>query len=74
MRGRVVILGGGVVGINAAKMATGMGAVVTILDVDQARLAYLDDIFGTAVTTLMSNSRISRRQWFRPICLWVRYW
>lgn len=56
MRGRVVILGGGVVGINAAKMATGMGAVVTILDVDQARLAYLDDIFGTAVTTLMSNS------------------
>jgi alanine dehydrogenase len=54
-RGRVVIIGGGVVGINSAKMAVGLGAEVTILDVNQARLAYLDDIFGSRVSTLMSN-------------------
>jgi len=54
-RGRVTIIGGGVVGINSAKMAIGLGARVTILDVNPARLAYLDDIFGNNVTTLMSN-------------------
>jgi alanine dehydrogenase len=54
-RGRVVIIGGGVVGINSAKMAVGLGASVTILDVNAARLAYLDDVFGNNVTTLMSN-------------------
>jgi alanine dehydrogenase len=54
-RGRVAIIGGGVVGVNAAKMAIGLGARVTILDVNPARLAYLDDIFGTDVDTLMSN-------------------
>ena len=54
-RGHVAIVGGGVVGINAAKMAIGLGARVTILDIDQQRLAYLDDIFGTDITTLMSN-------------------
>jgi alanine dehydrogenase len=54
-RGRVTIIGGGVVGINAAKMAIGLGARVTILDVNPARLAYLDDIFGTDISTLMSN-------------------
>lgn len=54
-RGKVTIIGGGVVGINAAKMAVGLGAVVTILDIDQSRLAYLDDIFGSKITTLMSN-------------------
>jgi alanine dehydrogenase len=54
-RGRVSIIGGGVVGVNAAKMAIGLGARVTILDVNAARLAYLDDIFGTDVDTLMSN-------------------
>ncbi|MGI1690558.1 alanine dehydrogenase [Thermoanaerobacter uzonensis] len=52
----VVIIGGGTVGTNAAKVAMGMGARVTILDVNPARLAYLDDIFGGRVTTLMSNS------------------
>ncbi|HHW58120.1 MAG TPA: alanine dehydrogenase [Clostridia bacterium] len=52
----VVIIGGGTVGTNAAKIAVGMGARVTILDVNAARLAYLDDIFGGRVTTLMSNS------------------
>ncbi len=54
-RGRVAIIGGGVVGINAAKMAIGLGARVTILDIDAQRLAYLDDIFGTDISTLMSN-------------------
>ncbi len=54
-RAKVAIIGGGVVGTNAAKIAIGMGALVTILDVDQKRLAYLDDIFASQVTTLMSN-------------------
>jgi len=51
----VVIVGGGKVGTNAAKMAAGMGAKVTILDMSLARLAYLDDIFAGRVTTLVSN-------------------
>ena len=54
-RGRVSIIGGGVVGINAAKMALGLGARVTILDIDAQRLAYLDDVFGSSVDTMMSN-------------------
>ncbi len=54
-RGRICIVGGGVVGVNAAKMAIGIGAEVTILDVNSQRLAYLDDIFGNLCTTLMSN-------------------
>jgi alanine dehydrogenase len=54
-RGNVVIIGGGVVGINSAKMAVGLGASVTILDVNAARLAYLDDVFGNNIQTLMSN-------------------
>lgn len=54
-RGRVAIIGGGVVGINAAKMAIGLGARVTILDVSAQRLAYLDDVFGSDIDTLMSN-------------------
>jgi alanine dehydrogenase len=54
-RGKVVILGGGVVGTNAAKMAVGMGADVTILDVDLNRLRYLDDVFANEVTTVYSD-------------------
>ena len=54
-RGRVAIIGGGVVGSNAAKMAIGLGADVTVLDVSARRLAYLDDIFETRITTLYSN-------------------
>lgn len=54
--GKVVIVGGGVVGTNAAKMAAGMGADVTILDINLDRLRYLDDIFQGRVKTLMSNS------------------
>ncbi len=54
-RGNVVIIGGGMVGLNACKMAVGLGANVTILDIDAARLAYLDDIFSSKITTLYSN-------------------
>ena len=54
-RGRIAILGGGVVGANACKIAVGIGADVTLLDVDPARLSYLDDIFGSRVTTLYST-------------------
>ncbi|MGI5902336.1 MAG: alanine dehydrogenase [Desulfitobacteriia bacterium] len=52
---KVTIIGGGAVGTNAAKRAIGMGADVTILDIDANRLRYLDDIFGSRVKTLMSN-------------------
>jgi alanine dehydrogenase len=54
-RGRVAIIGGGVVGVNSAKMAIGLGAQVTVLDINPQRMAYLDDIFGTQVSTMMSN-------------------
>ncbi|MCF6094723.1 alanine dehydrogenase [Microaerobacter geothermalis] len=54
--GRVVIVGGGIVGTNAAKMAVGLGAQVTLLDVNPDRLRYLDDVFGGRVQMLMSNS------------------
>jgi len=53
--GKVTIIGGGIVGINAAKMAMGLGAEVTILDVNQNRLEYLDDIFEGRIRTLHSN-------------------
>jgi alanine dehydrogenase len=53
--GYVTILGGGNVGTNAAKIALGMGAKVTILDVNLERLRYLDDIFGGRAITLFSN-------------------
>jgi len=53
--GEVVIIGGGVVGTNAAKIALGLGARVTVLDINKARLAYLDDIFNGRVSTLVCN-------------------
>jgi alanine dehydrogenase len=53
--GNVVILGGGVVGTNAAKVAFGMGAHVTIIDLSLNRLRQLDDIFNGQVVTLASN-------------------
>lgn len=53
--GEVVIIGGGVVGLNAAKMAVGLGARVTILETSAERMAYLDDVFGSRVVTLASN-------------------
>jgi alanine dehydrogenase len=54
-RGKVTIVGGGIVGTNAAKMAIGLGADVTIIDLSADRLRYLDDVFGNQITTLMSN-------------------
>ena len=54
-RGKVTIIGGGTAGINAAKVAVGLGASVTIIDINADRLRQLDDIFGSAVTTLISN-------------------
>ncbi len=54
-RGKVTIIGGGVVGTNAAKIAVGLGAEVYILNRSQPRLSYLDDIFGNTITTLLSN-------------------
>lgn len=51
----VVIVGGGIVGTNAAKMAVGLGASVTLLDVNPDRLRQLDDLFGGRLKTLVSN-------------------
>lgn len=59
--GRVVILGGGVVGTNAAKIAAGMGAIVEVIDINPDRLAYLDDIMPSNVVTLMSSPDTVRR-------------
>lgn len=56
-RGRVTIIGAGVVGMNACKVAVGMGANVTVIDVNVDRLEYLDDIFGTQIQTLKSHSQ-----------------
>lgn len=54
-KAKVVILGGGNVGTNACKLAVGMGADVTIIDISLDRLAYLDDIFGSRIQTLYST-------------------
>lgn len=54
-RGKVTIVGGGMAGTNAARVALGMGADVTILDLNPERLRQLEDIFGHSVQTLMSN-------------------
>jgi alanine dehydrogenase len=55
-RGRVAVIGGGVVGLCAAKVAVGMGAEVTILDVNLERLTYLDDVFLGRAQTLASDT------------------
>lgn len=54
-KAKVIIIGGGVVGINACKMAVGLGADVTIIDKSLDRLTYLDDIFGARIQTLYSQ-------------------
>ncbi len=54
-RGNIVILGGGNVGTNAAKMAVGMGANVTVLDISLERLSYLDDIFQKQISTMYAS-------------------
>jgi len=58
---QVVIIGGGVVGTNAAKMACGLGATVFILDMDLERLRYLSDVMPANCTPLMSSPSIIRR-------------
>ena len=54
-RAKVTIIGGGIAGTNAAKIAVGMGADVTIIDLSAERLRQLEDLFGRDVQTLMSN-------------------
>ena len=54
-RGKIAIIGGGIAGTNAARVAIGMGADVTVIDVSPDRLRQLDDIFGRDVQTLISN-------------------
>lgn len=61
---QVVIIGGGVVGTNAAKVAVGMGARVAVIDRSTERLNYLDDVFGGRLVTIKSNSL--------NIACWVR--
>ena len=53
---KVVIIGGGIVGANAAKMAMGLRASVTLLDVNLDRMRYLNDIYAESLTTIFSNS------------------
>ena len=59
--GNVVIIGGGIAGTFAAKAAVGVGARVTLLDVNLNRLSYLNDILGTSVTTLYSTEANIRK-------------
>ena len=51
----VLVLGGGIVGVNAAKIAAGMGANTTIMDINMPRLRYLDDVMPKNITTLFSS-------------------
>lgn len=53
--GHVTIIGGGTVGSNAARVASSLGATVTLIDINLHRLAYLEDIFAGRIHTLMSN-------------------
>lgn len=62
LSGKVLILGGGVVGTNAAKMAAGLGARVSIMDVDLHRLRYLDDVMPANVQGLFSTRYAVRKQ------------
>src|SRR5438045_7129004 len=56
----VAILGAGVVGTNAAKVAAGLGANVTLMDVNLDRLRYLDDVMPANVTTIFSDAHTIR--------------
>jgi alanine dehydrogenase len=60
--GKVLILGGGIVGTNAAKVAAGLGARVCIMDIDLVRLRYLDDVMPANVHTLFSTRSAIRQQ------------
>jgi alanine dehydrogenase len=61
-RAKVLILGGGVVGTNAAKVAVGFGADVAIMDKSLPRLTYLDDIFGAGIQTIYSSEASIERE------------
>jgi alanine dehydrogenase len=61
MRGRVSVLGGGIVGINAARVAHALGAEVDVLDIDLRRLTYLYDIFHGELNTLYASSAVIER-------------
>lgn len=54
-KGRVLVIGAGTVGLNAVKVAVGLGAEVTLLDLDIERFTYIDDLYGNEVETLLSN-------------------
>lgn len=56
MRGKVTVIGGGIVGINSLRVAHALGAEVDVLDIDLRRLAYLDEIFRGEVSTLYANA------------------
>jgi len=60
--GRVAVLGAGIVGANAAKMALGLGAEVTLLDISLPRLRYLDDVFGGRLRTRYSEASAIEEQ------------
>ena len=55
MRGRVTVIGGGIVGVNAVRVAHALGAEVDVLDIDLRRLTYLYDIFHGELNTLFAN-------------------
>lgn len=61
-KAKIVIIGGGIVGTNACKIAVGIGADVTILDINLKRLEYLDDIFGSRIQTLVSTDANIERE------------
>ncbi len=54
-RAKVTVIGGGIVGLNAARVAVGLGADVTIIDLSPVRLREIDDLYGRDIQTLMSN-------------------
>lgn len=61
-KAKVVILGAGIVGTNACKIAVGMGAQVSIVDINLERLAYLDDVFGARIQTLYSTDAVIEKE------------
>ena len=61
-KAKVVILGAGMVGTNACKIAVGRGAQVSIIDINLERLAYLDDIFGARIQTLYSTDAVIEKE------------
>jgi alanine dehydrogenase len=61
-KAKVVIIGGGVVGTNACKIAVGTGAEVTVVDKNLDRLTYLDDIFGSRIQTLYSQDAVIEKE------------